>query len=64
MPQVNNQEMSGKIEPGVVLSVSGAESENDAVLAVENYLRVNKKEHLEMALPEKSENGNYEIRLG
>lgn len=64
MPQVNNQETSGKIEPGVVLSVSGAESENDAVLAVENFLRVNKKEHLEMALPEKRENGNYEIRLG
>ncbi|MHA4739272.1 hypothetical protein [Dyadobacter sp. MSC1_007] len=63
MPQVNNRETSGKIEPGVVLSVTGAESENDAVLAVENYLRVNKKEHLELALPEKREDGNYEIRL-
>ena len=63
MPQVSNQDEMGKIEPGVVLSVTGAESENEAVLAVENYLRVNKKEHLELALPGKYENGNYEIRL-
>ncbi|GGH49843.1 hypothetical protein GCM10007423_52110 [Dyadobacter endophyticus] len=52
------------MEPGVVLTVSGAESENDAVLATENYLRSNGKEYLALAVPEKGENDTYEIRLG
>jgi len=63
MPSISNQDETGKLEPGVVLAVSGAESENDAILAIENYLRVNQKEHLELAVPEKCENGTYEIRL-
>jgi len=63
MPSITNQDETGRLEPGVVLAVSGAESENEAVLAIENYLRVNGKEHLEMAVPEKRENGTYEVRL-
>lgn len=63
MPSVVNRDETGRLEPGVVLAVSGAESENDAILAVENFLRVNRKEHLELAVPEKSEDGTFEIRL-
>lgn len=63
MPQVKNQNEADQIEPGTVLLVSGAESENDAVLAVENYLRMHQQEHFELSLPEKCENGTYEIRL-
>jgi len=63
MPSITNRDETGRLEPGVVLAVSGAESENDAVLAIENYLRVNQKEHLELAVPEKCEDGTYEIRL-
>lgn len=63
MPSITNLDETGRLEPGVVLAVSGAESENDAVLAIENYLRVNRKEHLELVVPEKRENGTYEIRL-
>lgn len=63
MPNITNRDEAGRLEPGVVLTVSGAESENDAILAIENYLRVNQKEHLELAVPEKCENGTYEIRL-
>ncbi|MGV3602264.1 MAG: hypothetical protein ACO1N1_13715 [Dyadobacter fermentans] len=63
MPSITNREDDGRLEPGVVLVVSGAESENDAVLAFENYLRVNQKEHLELALPEKCEDGSFQVRL-
>lgn len=63
MASIINRDETGRLEPGVVLAVSGAESENDAVLAVENYLRVNRKEHLELAVPEKSGDGTYEVRL-
>jgi hypothetical protein len=63
MPNITNRDETGRLEPGVVLTVSDAESENDAILAIENYLRVNQKEHLELAVPEKCENGTYEIRL-
>lgn len=63
MPKITNHDETGRLEPGVVLTVSGAESENDAILAIENFLRVNGKEHLELAVPEKRENGTYEIRL-
>jgi hypothetical protein len=63
MPNVTNRDQTGRLEPGVVLEVSGAESENEAILAIENYLRANQKEHLEVAVPEKCENGLYEIRL-
>lgn len=63
MPQVKNQNGSEKLEPGTVLLVSGVDSENDAVLAVENYLRVNRQEQFELSLPEKCENGTYEITL-
>lgn len=63
MPQVKNQNGSDELEPGTVLLVSNAESENDAVLAVENYLRVNRQEQFELSLPEKREDGTYEIRL-
>lgn len=63
MPTVNNQNAEGKLEPGVVLSVSGASSENDAILAIENYLRVNQAEYLELAVPEKHGDDTYEVRL-
>ncbi|SDG48498.1 hypothetical protein SAMN04487996_11941 [Dyadobacter soli] len=63
MPSITNRDETGRLEPGVVLTVSGTESENDAVLAIENFLRVNQKEHLELAVPEKCENGTYEVRL-
>ncbi|WP_342083829.1 hypothetical protein [Dyadobacter sp. OTU695] len=63
MPSIINRDETGRLEPGVVLAVSGAESENDAILAIENFLRVNRKEHLELAVPEKSEDGTFEIRL-
>jgi hypothetical protein len=63
MPSVVNRDETGRLEPGVVLAVSDAESENDAILAIENFLRVNRKEHLELAVPEKSEDGTFEIRL-
>nr|WP_295923372.1 hypothetical protein [uncultured Dyadobacter sp.] len=64
MPTVKNQNAEGKLEAGVVLSVSGAASENDAVLAIENYLRVNQAEYFELAVPKKSGDDTYEIRLG
>ncbi|WP_188937982.1 hypothetical protein [Dyadobacter endophyticus] len=64
MPSIINRDQTGRLEPGVVLTVSGAESENDAVLATENYLRSNGKEYLALAVPEKGENDTYEIRLG
>lgn len=63
MPSVTNQNESGKLEPGVVLTVKGAESENEAILAIENYLRENKQEHLEVAVRNKGEDGVYEIAL-
>ncbi|GGN05037.1 hypothetical protein GCM10010967_45110 [Dyadobacter beijingensis] len=63
MPSVTNQDKSGRLEPGVVLAVSGAESENEAILVIENYLRANQKEHLELAVTERAEDGVYQIRL-
>lgn len=64
MPSVTNQNEAGKLEPGVVLTVSGAESENEAILAIENYLRENKQEHLEVAVRNQGEDGVYEVALG
>lgn len=63
MPNIENQDPSGKVESGVTLSVTDAQSEDEVILAVENYLRVNKKEELEFALPEKGENGTYLVKL-
>ncbi|KAA6441266.1 hypothetical protein FEM33_02865 [Dyadobacter flavalbus] len=63
MPNIENQDPSGKVQPGVTLAVTGAESEDEVLLAVENYLRVNKKEELEFALPVKSEDGTYMVTL-
>ncbi|WP_353718530.1 hypothetical protein [Dyadobacter sp. 676] len=63
MPNIENLDEAGKLEPGVVLKVTGAASENDAILAVENYLRANRKEQLEVAVPERDEDGVFAIRL-
>ncbi|QRR00981.1 hypothetical protein [Dyadobacter sandarakinus] len=64
MPQVDNQDPNGKVEAGVTLHIKGAESENDATLAVENYLRVNKKEELEFAIKDGGAEGDYLVTLG
>ena len=63
MPNIENMDPSGSVKSRVILSVTNASSENEAILAVENYLRANKGEALEMALPEKGEDGSYRIRL-
>ncbi|MCF2488942.1 hypothetical protein [Dyadobacter sp. CY347] len=63
MPNIKNLDPSGAVKSGVKLSVSNASSENEAILAAENYLRVNKGEGLEMSLPEKGDDGNYTITL-
>jgi len=46
-----------------VLNVTNAASENEVTLAVENFLRLNKKEELEFALPKSEENGVYRVTL-
>ncbi|GGB85823.1 hypothetical protein [Dyadobacter sediminis] len=63
MPNIENQDPSGKVQSGATLAVTGAESEDEVLLAVENYLRVNKKEELEFALPVKGEDGTYLVKL-
>ncbi|MCE7065925.1 hypothetical protein [Dyadobacter sp. CY326] len=65
MPDITNQDPSGKLEAGVILAVTGASSEDEAMLAVENYLRVNKKEgSVEMSVLETEDEGSYHIKLG
>jgi hypothetical protein len=63
MPSVKNHDNSGKIEKGVTLSVTGVDNENDAILAVENYLREKQLEEFQLAVQENGESGTYEIRL-
>jgi hypothetical protein len=63
MPNIKNQDPSGKVQAGVTLTVTDASSEDEAILAVENYLRMHKSEGVEMSLPEAGEDGNYNIRL-
>jgi hypothetical protein len=63
MPNIKNQDPSGKVQAGVTLTVTDASSEDEAILAVENYLRMHKSEGIEMSLPEAGEDGNYNIRL-
>ena len=64
MPNITNQDPSGKLAAGVTLAVSGVSSEDEAILAVENYLRVNKKEgEVEISIPEKSDDGNFNVQL-
>lgn len=63
MPNIRNLDPSGSVKSGVTLSVSNVASEDEAILAVENYLRVNKSEGLEMSLPEKGDDGVYTIQL-
>lgn len=63
MPNIKNMDPSGSVQAGVTLSVTNASSENEAILAVENYLRVNNGGALEMSLPEKGEDGSYTIKL-
>jgi len=63
MPNITNRNGSGRLEPGVVLTVTGAESENEAILAVENYLRENKKEDLEITVQEGGDSGSFDIAL-
>ncbi|WP_211237770.1 hypothetical protein [Dyadobacter alkalitolerans] len=63
MPNIKNLDPSGSVKSGVTLSVSNVASEDEAILAVENYLRVNKSEGLEMSLPEKGDDGVYTIQL-
>ncbi|MCF0041708.1 hypothetical protein [Dyadobacter fanqingshengii] len=63
MPNIENRDPSGSVKAGVTLSVTNASSEDEAILAVENYLRVNKGEALEMSLPEKGEDGSYIVKL-
>ncbi|MCE6987548.1 hypothetical protein [Dyadobacter sp. CY323] len=63
MANITNQHPSGKVEAGSTLTVSGVESENEAILAVENYLRVNQKEGLELAIKDQTADGDFEIKL-
>jgi hypothetical protein len=63
MPNVTNTDPSGSIKAGSTLTVSDASSENEAILAAENYLRSHQAESLEMALPEKGDDGSYVIKL-
>ncbi|MCF0048844.1 hypothetical protein MUK70_02820 [Dyadobacter chenwenxiniae] len=63
MPNIENRDPSGSVKAGTTLSVTNASSENEAILAVENYLRVNKGEGLEMSLPTKGDDGSYLIKL-
>jgi len=63
MPNIENADPSGAVKAGTTLSVTNASSEDEAILAVENYLRSHKAESLELALPEKGEDGSYTIRL-
>ena len=63
MANITNQDPSGKLEAGVTLTVSEVESENEAILAVENYLRVNKKEGMELAVQNQNTDGNFQIKL-
>lgn len=64
MPNIQNSDPSGAVKSGVTLTVTDASSEDEAILAVENYLRSKKSESLEMALPEKGDDGAYKITLG
>lgn len=63
MAKIENKNPSGKIDKGVTLSVSGASSENEAILAVENYLRENRSEELTITVAGKGVGDEYEIRL-
>lgn len=63
MPTITNQNEAGKIESGTVLNVSGAASENEAILAVENYLREHQSEHFELTVNGDGEGSTFEIRL-
>jgi hypothetical protein len=63
MPKVVNQDPSGRIEPGGLLSVLEASSENEAILAAENFLRLHKQEDLEISVSGGEENNTYQIKL-
>ena len=63
MPTIENQDPADALQAGVTLKVSGAASENEAILAVENYLREKNKENLELSVTEKSGEDTYQIRL-
>ncbi|KAA0992507.1 hypothetical protein [Dyadobacter aurulentus] len=63
MAKIENKNPSGKIEKGATLYVSGASSENEAILAVENYLRENRSEELAITIAENGTGDGYEIRL-
>lgn len=63
MANVENQDSEGTVQSGTVLNITNAASENEVTLAVENYLRLNKKEELEFALPKSEENGVYRVTL-
>jgi len=63
MANVKNQDPGNKLNAGTILNVEGVESEDEALLAVENYLRVNKQEGLEIVISNELENGGFEVRL-
>jgi hypothetical protein len=63
MANVKNQDPNGKVSAGAILNVEGVASEDEALLAVENYLRVNKQEELEIVIAGELENGGFEVRL-
>ncbi|MCE7062032.1 hypothetical protein [Dyadobacter sp. CY343] len=63
MATIENKDSSGKLGKGVTLSVTGAASENDAILAVENYLREHRAEGLSLSVQETGDSDSFEIRL-
>lgn len=63
MPNIKNQDPSGKVASGVTLTVTGASSENEAILAVENYLREHKTEGVEFSVLEDGAEGEFNIKL-
>ncbi|CAG5067725.1 hypothetical protein DYBT9623_00447 [Dyadobacter sp. CECT 9623] len=63
MATIENKDSSGKLAKGVTLSVTGAASENDAILAVENYLREHRAEGLALSVQETGDSDSFEIRL-
>ncbi|GGC14123.1 hypothetical protein [Dyadobacter sediminis] len=64
MADIENPDPSGQVKAGITLKVTGAESENEAMRSVENYLKLHKAVSLEMGLCEGALKREYLIKLG
>lgn len=64
MAEIENPDPSGQVKAGITLKITGAESENEALRSVENYLKLHHAISLEVGVIEGAQEGEYLIKLG